>query len=140
MYEICIYSRVILEPTTFAGTLFPFFQRLCRKHFRRKGLIPRRRNLSRKTVSAKCGWLHMKILLSSSIFFAFAVSRTNFYSLAKRKFWHFAKKCRTWNQNFSFPQTSTRVSIFHKLYIETRKNCFLLPLLNSLLNTLKEIN
>jgi hypothetical protein len=55
-----------------------------------KGLIPRRRNSSHEIVRAKCRnmmdgctWV---ILLNLHSFFAFAVSRTDFYSLAKRNF------------------------------------------------------
>ncbi len=66
----------------------------------------------------KYGWLHMGDSFEFLMLFAFAVSRMNFYSLAKRtfsretlfvfithaynyfarKFSHFAKKKHSWNQ------------------------------------------
>jgi hypothetical protein len=52
-----------------------------------KGLILRRRNSSREIVSAKYGYSCTSvILLNLHIFVAFAVSRTDFYSQARRNF------------------------------------------------------
>jgi hypothetical protein len=45
-----------------------------------EGLIPRRRNSSRKIVSAKYGWLHMSDSIEFEIFFAFKATSTHWRS------------------------------------------------------------
>jgi hypothetical protein len=52
--------------------------------------------------------------------------------------WKHEHEVRVFPRNFEF--LSNFHKCFYKLYIETRKKCFLFPLLNSLLKTIEKIN
>jgi hypothetical protein len=81
-----------------------------------KGLIPRRRNSSHEIVCAKCRnmmdgctWV---ILLNLYSFFAFAVSRTDFYSLAKRNFF---------SRSLIYLYCACTISLFRAKYFAFRR-------------------